>query len=82
MASTIVGAKVIVVGGGLAGLSAAHTVLERGGRVLVLDKKNFLGGSQRTSRTIPPLQPDHCIAPADAYYASNGSAVSLTTQTP
>jgi len=38
-------ARVIVVGGGLAGLSAAHSVLERGGRVLVLDKKEFLGGN-------------------------------------
>lgn len=27
-------AKVIVVGGGLSGLSAAHTVLERGGNVV------------------------------------------------
>jgi len=35
--------QVIVVGGGLSGLSAAHTVLERGGRVLVLDKNSFLG---------------------------------------
>lgn len=42
---TVRGPKVIVVGGGLAGLSAAHTVLERGGRVLVLDKKEFLGGN-------------------------------------
>lgn len=32
-------AQVIVVGGGLAGLSAAHTVLERGGSVLLLDKQ-------------------------------------------
>jgi len=39
------GPKVIIVGGGLAGLSAAHTVLERGGRALVLDKKDFLGGN-------------------------------------
>ena len=31
--------QVIVVGGGLAGLSAAHTVLERGGNVLLLDKQ-------------------------------------------
>jgi hypothetical protein len=31
--------QVIIVGGGLAGLSAAHTVVERGGRALVLDKK-------------------------------------------
>lgn len=30
--------QVIVVGGGLAGLSAAHTLLERGASVLVLDK--------------------------------------------
>ncbi len=37
--------KVIVVGGGLSGLSAAHTVLERGGRVLLLDKNSFLGMS-------------------------------------
>lgn len=37
--------KVIVVGGGLAGLSAAHTVLERGGNVLLLDKNPFFGGN-------------------------------------
>jgi len=30
--------QVIVIGGGLAGLSAAHTVLEHGGRVVLLDK--------------------------------------------
>lgn len=35
----------IVVGGGLAGLSAAHTVLEHGGSVVVLDKNSFLGGN-------------------------------------
>lgn len=39
------GPKVIVVGGGLCGLSAAHTVLERGGRVILLDKNAFLGGN-------------------------------------
>ncbi|EJT45212.1 fumarate reductase (NADH) [Trichosporon asahii var. asahii CBS 2479] len=38
-------AKVIVVGGGLSGLSAAHTVLERGGNVLLLDKNSFMGGN-------------------------------------
>jgi hypothetical protein len=38
-------AQVIVVGGGLSGLSAAHTVLERGGKVLLLDKNGFLGGN-------------------------------------
>jgi len=36
---------VIVVGGGLSGLSSAHTVLERGGRVLLFDKNPFLGGN-------------------------------------
>jgi len=36
---------VIVIGGGLAGLSAAHTIIERGGRVLLLDKMAFLGGN-------------------------------------
>jgi flavocytochrome c len=38
-------AQVIVVGGGLAGLSAAHTVLEAGGRVVLLDKSAFMGGN-------------------------------------
>ncbi|KAI8823131.1 FAD binding domain-containing protein [Fimicolochytrium jonesii] len=36
---------IIVVGGGLAGLSAAHTILERGGNVILLDKNGFLGGN-------------------------------------
>jgi flavin-dependent dehydrogenase len=35
-------AQIIVVGGGLAGLSAAHTILERGGNVLLLDKQGFV----------------------------------------
>ncbi|THG96180.1 hypothetical protein EW026_g5610 [Hermanssonia centrifuga] len=38
-------AQVIVVGGGLAGLSAAHTLLERGANVLMLDKQPFMGGN-------------------------------------
>ncbi|KAI5477479.1 hypothetical protein MNV49_006325 [Pseudohyphozyma bogoriensis] len=37
--------RVIVVGGGLSGLSAAHTLYERGARVLVLDKNSFFGGN-------------------------------------
>jgi len=37
--------RVIIVGGGLAGLSAAHTVLENGGRVTLVDKSAFLGGN-------------------------------------
>eukprot|EP01064_Diplonema_japonicum_P003844 TRINITY_DN1252_c2_g2_i1.p1 TRINITY_DN1252_c2_g2~~TRINITY_DN1252_c2_g2_i1.p1 ORF type:complete len:648 (+),score=236.19 TRINITY_DN1252_c2_g2_i1:65-2008(+) len=38
-------AQVIVVGGGLAGLSACHTVLERGANVLLLEKLSFCGGN-------------------------------------
>lgn len=38
-------AKVIVVGGGLSGLSAAHTLYDRGANVLVLDKNPFFGGN-------------------------------------
>ncbi|KAM6502184.1 fumarate reductase [Amanita muscaria] len=37
--------QVIVVGGGLAGLSAAHTLLERGANVVLLDKQSFMGGN-------------------------------------
>eukprot|EP01012_Entosiphon_sulcatum_P021402 TRINITY_DN261_c1_g1_i3.p2 TRINITY_DN261_c1_g1~~TRINITY_DN261_c1_g1_i3.p2 ORF type:complete len:610 (+),score=136.43 TRINITY_DN261_c1_g1_i3:56-1831(+) len=37
--------QVIVVGGGLAGNCAAHSVLERGGRVLMVDKMPFMGGN-------------------------------------
>ncbi|BFZ63615.1 Osmotic growth protein [Saitoella coloradoensis] len=36
---------VIVVGGGLSGLSACHTILERGGSVLLLEKMPFCGGN-------------------------------------
>jgi flavocytochrome c len=37
--------QVIVVGGGLAGLSAAHTVLEAGLKAVVIDKNAFFGGN-------------------------------------
>ena len=37
--------KVIVVGGGLAGLTAAHTVIESGCSVLLLEKNSFCGGN-------------------------------------
>ncbi|CCE73265.1 Piso0_000295 [Millerozyma farinosa CBS 7064] len=36
---------IIVVGGGLAGLSAAHEVYLRGGNVILLDKQGFLSGN-------------------------------------
>jgi len=37
--------QAIVVGGGLAGMSAANTVLESGGKVALLDKSSFCGGN-------------------------------------
>jgi flavocytochrome c len=37
--------QVVVVGGGLAGLSAAHTIYENGGNVCVIDKSSFFGGN-------------------------------------
>merc|ERR1719271_661956 len=35
----------IVVGGGLAGVSAANTVIENNGRVILVDKSAFCGGN-------------------------------------
>ena len=35
----------IVVGGGLSGLSAAHTLLQKGHHVILLEKNPFLGGN-------------------------------------
>jgi len=43
MATNFPAERVIVVGGGLAGFSAANTVLEHGGRVVLLDKSAFCG---------------------------------------
>eukprot|EP00056_Hartaetosiga_gracilis_P010031 m.147326 g.147326 ORF g.147326 m.147326 type:complete len:1095 (+) comp13241_c0_seq11:68-3352(+) len=37
--------QVIVIGGGLSGHTACHTVLEHGGRVLLLEKTAFCGGN-------------------------------------
>lgn len=37
--------QIIVVGGGLSGLSAAHTILEHGLNVVVIDKNAFFGGN-------------------------------------
>jgi flavocytochrome c len=45
MASNFRSSQAIVVGGGLGGVSAANTVLEHGGRVVLLDKSAFCGGN-------------------------------------
>ena len=43
MATSFPASRVIVVGGGLAGFSAANTVLEHGGKVILLDKSAYCG---------------------------------------
>ncbi|CAE7363127.1 osm1 [Symbiodinium natans] len=45
MASSFPTNQAIVVGGGLGGMSAANTVVESGGRVVLLDKSSFCGGN-------------------------------------
>merc|ERR1719371_58237 len=45
MAAVFPANQVIVIGGGLAGMSAANTVLESGGKVVLLDKSSFCGGN-------------------------------------
>jgi len=45
MATVFPADQAIVVGGGLAGMSAANTVLENGGKVILLDKSSFCGGN-------------------------------------
>ena len=44
-------ARVIVVGGGLAGLSAAHTLLERGANVTLLDKQPYVAPPRLFKKT-------------------------------
>lgn len=45
MATNFPNDRFIVVGGGLAGVSAANTVMEGGGKVTLLDKSAFCGGN-------------------------------------
>lgn len=56
--------QVIVVGGGLAGLSAAHSVLQHGGTVLLLDKSAFLGGN--STKATSGINGTYTQAQADA----------------
>lgn len=59
--------RVIVVGAGLSGLSAAHTIYLSGGNVLLLDKNNFMGGNSTKATSgingaLTRTQVDHKIA--------------------
>lgn len=46
-----------MVGGGLAGMSAANTVVELGGRSLLLDKSSFCGGNSTKVGTAEDMRP-------------------------
>ncbi|KAF2764793.1 Flavocytochrome c [Teratosphaeria nubilosa] len=59
--------RVIVVGAGLSGLSAAHTIYLAGGNVVLLDKNNFMGGNSTKATSgingaLTRTQVDHEIA--------------------
>lgn len=46
-------AKVVVLGGGVAGLSAAHELAERGFEVVLIEKTGIPGGKARSSPVLP-----------------------------
>ncbi|KAM4067289.1 FAD binding domain-containing protein [Hirsutella rhossiliensis] len=59
--------RVLVIGGGLSGLSAAHTIYLAGGNVVVLDKQGFFGGNSTKATSgingaLTRTQVDHQIA--------------------
>jgi len=45
-------ARVIVLGGGVAGMSAAHELIERGFEVVVLERRDVAGGKARSLRVV------------------------------
>ena len=46
--TTAVGKKVVILGGGVAGMSSAHELIERGFEVMVLERKQIPGGKARS----------------------------------
>ena len=41
-------ARVVILGGGVAGMSAAHELIERGFEVVIIDNRNVPGGKARS----------------------------------
>lgn len=60
------GTKVVVVGGGLAGIAAACVLAERGVRVTLLERAARLGGRMATRRGAEHLDPAFRIGPVPA----------------
>ena len=78
--------QVIVVGGGLAGVAAANTIVERGGHVLLLDKSPFMGGNSikatsGISGALTKAQTAHGIRDSAAAFETD-TATSATGGTP
>src|SRR5262245_37644465 len=48
--------KVVIVGGGIAGMSAAHELIDRGWEVEVFERKTIPGGK---ARSMPAQGPSH-----------------------
>jgi geranylgeranyl pyrophosphate synthase/uncharacterized protein with NAD-binding domain and iron-sulfur cluster len=44
--------RVVILGGGVAGMSAAHELIERGFEVIVLERRNIPGGKARSIRVV------------------------------
>lgn len=61
------GTRVVVIGGGLAGLSAACVLAERGVSVTVLEKSDRLGGRMATAPSEAPDRALH-VAPVHAFH--------------
>lgn len=86
---TLKGARVVVVGGGLAGVSAAVEASSRGARVTLVERRPFLGGKAfsftdpRTNRELDNGQHVHlgCCTAYTALLARLGS-LGLTTMQP
>src|SRR5690606_41768232 len=54
--------KVAILGGGVAGLSAAHELVERGFCVEVFERQGIPGGKARSIRVVEPLEgPDDLV---------------------
>ena len=60
--------KVIILGGGVAGMSAAHELIERGFEVQVFEKKVQLPGGKARSVNVPDYHDGEPCEPPGEHY--------------